>query len=242
MIASETKKNAPSVQLKKVAVVLSGCGYMDGSEITEAISALIALSEAGAEATCFAPNINFKAISHYGNDKTENHRNVLVEAARIARGKIHDLSDLIEKNFDAIVFPGGFGAAKNLSSWATDGSNGQINADIMRIIIAFHRAAKPIGAICIAPALVAMALGNRIGKKTELPPVSASVSLTVGDDIETAKEIEKTGAHHIKCPVTDYVSDRDNKVLTTPAYMYDAKPHEVFTGIRKMIRELVEMA
>jgi enhancing lycopene biosynthesis protein 2 len=217
--------------MKKVAVVLSGCGFKDGAEITEAVSSLIALSEAGAETVCFAPNQEFQATSHCDYPQASEKRNVLVESARICRGKIHELSELKESEFDAVVFPGGFGAALHLSSWGTEGAKSKINADVKRVISSFHKAAKPIGAICISPVLVAKVLG------------SEGVNLTIGNDTATANEIEKTGALHVKCDVTDYVSDRDHKVLTTPAYMYgEAKPSEVFTGIRKMIRELVEMA
>lgn len=217
--------------VKKIAVVLSGCGHLDGAEITEAVSTLIALSETGADVMCFAPNEKFHTVAHYGQTgEAGGERNILVEAARIARGQIHDLRELHEKDFDAVVFPGGYGAAKNLSTWAVEGANAKVHPEVARVITEFHKAAKPIGAICIAPTLVAKVLG------------SEGVNLTIGDDLTTAREIEKTGAQHVKCAVTDYVSDRDHKVLTTPAYMYDARPHEVFTGIRSLIRELVEMA
>jgi enhancing lycopene biosynthesis protein 2 len=158
-------------------------------------------------------------------------RNALEESARIARQHVAPLSDLREKDFDAVVFPGGFGAAKNLSDWASAGARATVLPDVRRVITEFHKSSKPIGAICIAPTLVAKVLG------TEHPEV------TIGTDPETAAEIEKTGAQHTKCAVDDYVSDRDHKILTTPAYMYDdAKPHQVFTGIRRMLTELVEMA
>jgi enhancing lycopene biosynthesis protein 2 len=217
---------------KKIAVVLSGCGNRDGSEITEAVSVLIALSELGAEAVCFAPDQEFEP-SHYvgGIPTSASKRNALEESGRIARGSISPLAQLNEKDFDAIVFPGGMGASKTLSSWATAGAKTSIQTEVKKAIVAFHRASKPIGAICIAPVLVARVLG------AEHPEV------TIGDDAETASEIEKTGARHTKCVVTDYVSDRDHKLLTTPAYMYDkATPFEVFTGIRRMLTELVEMA
>lgn len=221
---------ATSSNKKKVAVVLSGCGFLDGAEITEAVSSLIALSEAGAETLCFAPNESFQVTAHHGKQDGQATRNVLAESARIARGQIQDLRELHERDFDAIVFPGGYGAAKNLSSWASDGAKAKVNPEVERVLREFHKAGKPIGAICISPALVAKTLG------------ATGVNLTIGNDVATAAEIEKTGAVHVKCAVTDYVSDRDHKILTTPAYMYDAKPHEVFTGVRKMIRELVEMA
>jgi enhancing lycopene biosynthesis protein 2 len=217
---------------KKIAVVLSGCGFLDGSEITEAISVLISLSELGAEVSCFAPDQEFPA-AHYvhQSDGAASTRNALEESARIARKHVSPLTSLNEADFDAIVFPGGFGAAKNLSSWATAGAKTPVLTEVRKAIVAFHRASKPIGAICIAPVLVARVLG------AEHPEV------TIGDDAETAAEIEKTGAKHTKCAVDDYVSDRDHKILTTPAYMYgEAKPHAVFTGIRRMLTELVEMA
>lgn len=222
--------------MKRVAVVLSGCGFKDGTEITEAVSALIALSEMGAETRCFSLDQPFTVTPHAGGSAPSadasagEKRNILVESARIARGKIQDIRELREKDFDALVFPGGFGAALHLSNWAAAGANATVHPEVVRVITEFHKAGKPIGALCIAPTLLAKVLG------------SEGVNITIGDDLATAKEIEKTGAQHVNCAVTDYVSDRDHKVLTTPAYMYEAKPHEVFTGIRKVIRELVEMA
>lgn len=215
--------------MKKVAVVLSGCGFLDGAEITESVSSLIALSELGAQVQCFAPGETFPSTDHFSKKSAEP-RVALHEAARIARGHIQDLQSLREKDFDAVVFPGGFGAALNLSDWGKVGAKAKVHPEVARVIREFHSASKPIGAICIAPTLVAKILG------------SEGVNVTIGDDAETATEIEKTGAQHVRCAVTDYVSDRDHKVLTTPAYMYEAKPHEVFTGIRKMMAELVEMA
>lgn len=216
--------------MKKVAVVLSGCGFLDGAEITESVSTLIALSELGAEYACFAPEMRVPTVAHYGQDAAAETRNTLVEAARIARGRISSLAELQATGFDAIVFPGGYGAAKNLSNWAEAGAGANVHPEVERVIREFHKADKPIGVICIAPTLVAKILGEK------------GVSLTIGNETETAAEIEKTGAQHVKCAVDDYVSDRDHKVLSTPAYMYEAKPHQVFTGIRKMLRELVEMA
>ena len=215
--------------MKKVAVVLSGCGFLDGTEITEAVSTLISLSELGAEATCFALNEDAPSTDH-ATKAPQGSRNMLSESARIARGNAKDLTTLQEKDFDAVVFPGGFGAALNLSDWGKVGAKAKPHREVTRVIRAFHKASKPIGAICIAPTLVARILG------------SENVNVTIGNDPATAAEITKTGAEHVQCAVTDYVSDRDHKVLTTPAYMYEAKPHEVFQGIRRMIGELVEMA
>lgn len=218
--------------MKKVAIVLSGCGFLDGTEITEAVSTLIALSELGAEATCFAPNENAD-VAHYieAAAASSEKRNILEESARIARQQVSPLTDLRERDFDAVVFPGGAGAETNLSDWATAGAKAKVLPDVRRVILEFHKAAKPIGAICIAPTLIARVLGD------------VHPEVTIGDDASTAAEIEKTGATHTRCVVDDYVSDRDHKILTTPAYMYSrAKPHQVFKGIKRMLTELVEMA
>lgn len=216
--------------MKKIAVVLSGSGYLDGSEITEAISTLIALGQAGASYECFAPDDTFPAVNHLSQEPA-GERNALEEAARIARGKIKSTHELKEEDFDALIFPGGYGAAKNLCDWGAKGSGCSVRPEIESAILAFHKASKPIGAICIAPALIARVLGPQ------------GVTVTIGTDSATAEEIEKTGAHHEKCAVTDFVTDRQQKIVTTPAYMYDdAKPSEAFQGIRGLVGEVTEMA
>lgn len=215
--------------MKRIAVVLSGCGFLDGSEITEAISTLIHLSDNNVEYKCFAPNKSYPQKNHLSKNE-EGKVNALEASARISRGEIYPLSTLSENNFDGIIFPGGYGAASNLSNWASKGSQSQVDEDVSKIIKAFYLASKPIGAICIAPTLIAKVLGTH------------GVTVTLGNDPENAKEIEKTGAIHETCKVTDFISDREHKVITTPAYMYEAKPHEVFQGIGKLVKELVEMA
>lgn len=216
--------------MKKIAVVLSGSGFKDGSEITESVSLLIALNQAGAAVTVFAPNQEFDSVNHLTGEATGK-RNVLVEAARIARGQIHDLATLHSKDFDALVLPGGFGAATQLSSWAKEGAKCSVNKDLEKLILEFHEASKPIGAICIAPVILAKVLGHK------------KVTVTIGDDASTISEILKTGAQHEECPVDDYITDRETKVVTTPAYMYgDAKPNQVFAGIFGLAHEIVEWA
>lgn len=218
--------------MKNIAIVISGCGHQDGAEITETISSLIALGQNHAQFQMFAPNINFTPINHLTSEKHTTHqqRNCLEEAARLARGSIADLKTLQEKNFDALLFPGGYGAATHLSNWAEKGAKGQVLPEIEQIIMDFHKASKPIGAICIAPTLLAIVLGSK------------KVSLTIGDNKEHALEIEKTGAQHIECPVDDYITDRLHKIISTPAYMYKTQPCMVFKGISGLIKELVEMA
>jgi enhancing lycopene biosynthesis protein 2 len=214
---------------KRIAVVLSGCGHKDGAEITESVSTLIALSEVGATVRIFAPDTHFKVSHPFQSSPTGETRNVLIESARIARSEIQPLSELKASDFDGLALPGGFGAALNLCTWANDGAKCSVLFDAERVIKEFFAAEKPIAAICIAPALVARVLGHE------------GITLTIGRD--EGGEIAKTGAVHENCAVTDYVTDREFRVISTPAYMYgEAKAFEVFTGVRGAIRELVEMA
>ncbi len=215
---------------RKIAVVLSGCGYLDGTEITEAVSSLIALDQCGVHYACFAIEKEVPAVDHISKLEESNMRCTLAEAARIARSEVKTLKDLQETDFDGVLFPGGFGAAKNLSTFAVEGSKGKVDKEVLRILQTFHAASKPIAAFCIAPATVALALGKH------------GIELTIGNDKETANEIEKTGAQHIDCAVDDFVTDRENKVITSPAYMYETTPAKVFAGIQKAVREFVEMA
>lgn len=217
--------------MKKVAVVLSGCGFKDGSEIAEAVSLLVGLNQAGAEVSCFAPDIQIPVTDHLTGKPSGETRSLLAESARIARGHIKSLDKLHAKDFDAVAFPGGYGAAKNLCNWAEKGAQCEVNPEVKRVILDFYNSSKPIGALCIAPVVVAKVLGDK------------KVTVTIGDDAETAAEIQKTGAIHEECPVNDYITDRESKVVTTPAYMYgDAKPNEVFAGIFGLAHELVEWA
>lgn len=216
--------------MRKIAVVLSGCGYQDGSEITEAVSTLIAIGQLQATYQCFAPNQAFTSKDHVTGAKEEE-RNTLVESARICRGEVQEISKLNPKDFDALIFPGGFGAALNLSDWAEKGSDCKVLPDVVRVISEFHDQSKPIGAMCIAPVLVAKILGDR------------EVTLTIGNDKETAAEMEKLGAIHEDCDVDDFITDRAHKVVTSPAYMYgDAQPSQVFRGISALVKEVVEMS
>jgi enhancing lycopene biosynthesis protein 2 len=216
--------------MKKVAVVLSGCGFKDGAEITESVSTLIALSDLGVDYQVFAPDTQVPSTNHLTGTPQEA-RNVLAESARIARGKIKNVKDLDPADYDALVFPGGYGAATVLCGFAKAGAKCDVNPEIKRTIEEFYAREKPIAAICIAPALIARVLGER------------GITVTIGNDKDTAAEIAKTGARHESCPVEDYVTDREHKIVTTPAYMYDdAKPNQVFKGIRGALKELVEMA
>ena len=216
---------------KKIAVILSGCGNKDGSEITEAVSLIVGLSSAGCHIEYFAPNQEFTPKNFLTNQALPEKRNIMVEASRISRSHMKDLQNLKADDFDGLAFPGGMGAALHLSNWSEAGAKCKVHPLVEKAIVDFHKQSKPIAAICIAPTLVAKTLGKH------------RVSLTIGSDPETAQEIEKTGAQHIDCPVTDYISDREHKIISTPAYMYgSAKPHEVFQGISGLVKEFIEMA
>jgi enhancing lycopene biosynthesis protein 2 len=217
----------------KVGVVLSGCGFLDGSEISEAVLTLLALDRAGAEVTCLAPDVEQAGVvDHKQKTAAEETRNVLVESARISRGKIVDIARAKAADFDAIVLPGGYGAAKNLSNFASAGAAARVEPGVAKLLREAHRAKKPIGAWCIAPATLAAALRDE----------RVHVKLTIGSDEGTAKALESMGAKHLVCSVDDIRVDEDNRIVTTPAYMYDARISQVATGIDKAVAALLRMA
>ncbi|XP_074613743.1 ES1 protein homolog, mitochondrial-like [Acropora palmata] len=222
-----------------VAVVLSGSGVFDGTEIHEASAVLVHLSRAGADVSIYAPDIpQMHVLNHTKGEVTEGEtRNVLVESARIARGKISSLADLDVTSHDAVVFPGGFGAAKNLSSFAVEGTGCKVNKDVQQAMTAFHVAKKPIGLCCIAPVLAAK--------------VIPGVEITVGQDKDdggrwpyagTASAVVEMGAKHVNRDVLEIHVDEENKVVTTPAFMCETKVHEVHDGVGKMIEAVLKLA
>jgi len=216
--------------MKKIVVVLSGCGVYDGSEIQEAVFTLLAIDRQGCEAVCMAPDVDLSVINHLTSQETGEKRSVLVESARIARGVIRDIKGVTAAELDAIVFPGGFGAAKNLCDFAMKGSAASVNPEVSRLLKEMAVAKKPIGAVCIAPALIAAVLGREF-----------SPTVTIGTDAGTAAEIDKTGAIHQACPVTEFVIDRKNKLVTSPAYMLAERISEVAEGIDKCVKEVINL-
>eukprot|EP01098_Paradermamoeba_levis_P008104 TRINITY_DN3370_c0_g1_i2.p1 TRINITY_DN3370_c0_g1~~TRINITY_DN3370_c0_g1_i2.p1 ORF type:complete len:249 (+),score=95.54 TRINITY_DN3370_c0_g1_i2:91-837(+) len=228
-IVSSFRPSSSSSSKKKVAVVLSGCGVFDGTEIIEAVSVTVHLSQLGAEATFFAPNIKqYHVINHAQGKEEQSARNVLVESARIARGEVSELSELKATNFNAVIFPGGFGAAKNLSTFAMDGSGMKVNKDVQRVLEEFNAAKKPIGLCCIAPVLAAKVLPG--------------VTVTVGSDENVATQIQALNSKAVEKKVTEIVYDEKFGVVTTPAFMCNAPSHEVFQGIGSMVKKVVELA
>ncbi|MFN3485001.1 MAG: isoprenoid biosynthesis glyoxalase ElbB [Planctomycetota bacterium] len=217
---------------KKVGVLLSGCGVMDGSEIHEAVLAMLALDRAGAEIVCLAPNREqADVIDHLTGAPQAERRNVLVESARIARGRIRDVRTVRAAELDAIVLPGGYGAAKNLSTFARDGAKAQADPEVARLLREMHREGKPIAALCIAPAVLAVVLGKEVHPE-----------ITIGTDQATARTLETMGARHVPTPVSDVVVDRKNKIVTTACYMLATRISQVADAAEKAVRALLELA
>ncbi len=219
--------------MKKIAVILCGSGFKDGSEIRESVGVLWALSQTPVSVQCFAPDApQADVVNCLTNQPVPGEtRNMLVESARIARGQVLPLSQLDPKAYDAVILPGGFGAAKNLCTFATQGASGSVRDDLGRILVSMHEMGKPIGAVCIAPAVVALALKGK------------GLELSVGEPGEAASELEKLGHKHVATRPNEAHVDTRNRVVTTPAYMFDDAPlHEIFTGIKKLVDEVVAMA
>ncbi|GAB3485041.1 isoprenoid biosynthesis glyoxalase ElbB [Azotobacter salinestris] len=215
---------------KKVAVILSGCGVYDGSEIYESVLTLLRLDQRGAQVQCFAPNVpQLHVIDHYRGEETQESRNVLVEAARLARGNIKDVREGKVEAFDALILPGGFGAAKNLSDFAVSGADCTVQPDVLAFAQAFAQAGKPVGLICIAPALAARIYGP-------------GVVCTIGNDPDTAATLTRMGAQHENCAVDEIVVDPQRKLVTTPAYMLAKSISEAASGINKLVDRVLELA
>ncbi len=217
--------------MKNIAVILSGSGVFDGSEIYESVLTFLRLEHNGARYQCFAPNIEqLHVINHLTGEVAEGEkRNVLVEAARLARGDIKDLAEANPDDFDALIIPGGFGAAKNLSDFAVKGSDCSINEELVRFARAIHQAGKPVGLICIAPAMTPKLLGN-------------GIQCTIGNDAGVAEAINSMGGQHEACGVDQIVVDQANKVVTTPAYMLAGSISEAASGINRLVDEVVKLA
>ncbi|MGY2187329.1 Enhancing lycopene biosynthesis protein 2 [compost metagenome] len=214
---------------KKVAVILSGCGVYDGAEIYESVITLLRLDQRGAQVQCFAPNIaQLHVINHLTGEEMPESRNVLVESARIARGEIKDIREADAEDFDALIIPGGFGSAKNLSNFAIEGTGCTVQPDVLALTEAFAEAGKPVGLICISPALAAKIYGP-------------GVTCTIGNDTDTAAALNKMGATHKECAVSDIVEDKARKLVSTPAYMLAQTISEAAGGINKLVDRVLEL-
>ncbi len=218
--------------MKKVAVLLSGCGVFDGAEIHESVLVLLALDRAQARILCTAPNVpQHHVVNHLTRQPVPGEtRNVLVESARIARGDIRPLDQLVPAEVDAVILPGGFGAAKNLCTFALAGPGYQVEPQVARFLQEAHRLGKPLGFVCIAPALAAKLFG------------AEHLEFTIGTDAETARALQGDGARHQPCSVHNVVVDRRLKIVTTPAYMLAQRISEAEAGINKLVQAVLEMA
>jgi len=211
--------------MAKIGVVLSGCGVYDGSEIHEAVITLLAIDRAGAEAVCMAPDVNqLHVINHLTGEPAAGE-------SRIARGNIRDIAGVKATDIDALMLPGGFGAAKNLCDFAVKGAECSVNPEVARLVREIVNAKKPLAAVCIAPALIARVLGG-----DRLSP-----SLTIGTDAGTAAALETMGGKHVDCPVREFVVDKQNKLITSPAYMLAGRISEAAEGIEKTVKALLEL-
>lgn len=213
---------------KKFAVVLSGSGVYDGAEIHESVMSLYAIQLNSCNYQIFAPDINqHHVINHISGDEMDEKRNVLVESARIARGQIKDLAEYDPQEYDILLFPGGFGAAKNLSSFAFDGPNCTINPDVEKAIINTFKAKKPIGALCISPVLLAKVL--------------IKVEVTIGQDEGTSSALETMGAKAVKTSHREIIIDKENRIVTSPCYMLDANLLDIAEGAKNTVKALLEL-
>jgi enhancing lycopene biosynthesis protein 2 len=230
-IGTSTQQALKGIQMaKKIGVLLSGCGVFDGAEIHEAVLTLLFLDRAGASAVCMAPDMDqLHVIDHYTQQTADEHRNVLVESARIARGEIQDVGTVSADSIDALILPGGFGAAKNLSDFAVKGPDARVHPQVQRLLEEMAGRSKPIGAVCIAPATVVRALSRR------------SPKVTIGNDSGTASAIESMGGTHTVCGVTDICVDEKNRIVTTPAYMLGPGIKEVASGIEKLVNKVLSL-
>jgi len=216
--------------MTKIAVILSGSGYLDGTAVREAVIALLALDRAGVSYQCFAPDIKqMHVVNHITGEEEAGQRNVLVESARIARGDVKELGQAKESDFDAIIMPGGFGMAKNLSDIAVNGKSGKIYPPLQSLLKDFWHAKKPIGAICISPAILTAALAD-----------NAQIEVTIGSDADGL--IDGLGGKHKDCHTSGYCVDLQNKVVSCPAYMSEDPLKDVADGIEKLVAEIINMA
>lgn len=216
---------------KRVAVILSGCGVYDGAEIHESVITLLRLDQRGAQVQCFAPNVaQMHVINHLTGEEMPESRNVLTEAARIARGDVMDVRELRAEQFDALILPGGFGVAKNLSNFAVEGAGCSVQPDVLAAAQAFAQAGKPVGLICIAPALAVKIYDE-------------GVTCTLGaEDDPAVAGLTAMGGQHVECTVEDIVEDTERKLVTTPAYMLAESIAQAAAGINKLVDRVLELA
>ncbi|MCD4742052.1 MAG: isoprenoid biosynthesis glyoxalase ElbB [Desulfobacteraceae bacterium] len=214
---------------KKVGLLLSGCGKLDGSEIHESVVTILALDRAGVEIVYMAPDIEFTVANHLTCEDTNERRSTLIESCRISRCEIENIENIKTSDIDALILPGGFGAAKNLCNFADKDADAVVHPYVEQLILKMNEHSKPIGAICIAPVVIAKILGQK------------NIKLTIGNDITTASAIEDMGCTHVDCAVDNIVTDHANKIVTTPAYMLGPSIKDIAMGIEKLVGKILSM-
>lgn len=224
----------------KIGVIFSGSGVYDGTEIQEGVFTLLSIKKVGADAVCFAPDINqHHVVNHITGEEMKETRNVLVESARIARGDIQNLDAFDASQLDALVLPGGFGAAKNLTTWAFSGPDGEINEMVKNAILSMVKAGKPIAGLCMGPTVIAKALEGS----------GVASTLTVGSTEEPSpyeidaisQGMEKTGATAVMKTVEEISVDTENKIVTAPCYMMEADILQIRNNVQKAVDALVKL-
>lgn len=216
----------------RFAVILCGSGYLDGSEIRESVAVLTALSSHDVEVQCFAPDAPVAHVMDHlkGHAVLGETRHQLTEAARIARGQILSLHELKPSQFSGVLIPGGYGVAQNLCNFAEAGAQATVRPEVQTLLESFHRQKKPIGAICIAPALVALCFRGM------------GMELTLGPPSDASREVEKLGHHPVRTEVDECHVDAKHRIVSTGAYMFDDPPlYQVFYGIQKVVDEMMEL-
>jgi enhancing lycopene biosynthesis protein 2 len=215
--------------MKRIAVILAGCGNRDGSETHETLSVLLAIDKRGMQYQCFAPSGEFTVFNHIESKATEEKRNLMIEASRLCRGDIKPLSEYDESQFDALMLPGGMGAAQNWSDYAFKGSAMSVNEEVASAVRKTNAANKPIGALCIAPMILAKVLGDK------------NPTITLGTKCQAAEDAIALGCKHQECTAEQVAIDKENKLLTTPAYMVATHIAQIFEGSDNLIQALSEM-
>lgn len=216
--------------MKHIAVILHGCGVNDGTEIHEAVCTMLGLQRHGAKLSYFSPDMPQKrVVNHLIDEEVSEQRSMLVEAARLARGDVKSWDQCRSSDFDGIVIPGGTGTAFNLCDFATAGEKMRVEPFLEKLLLSFHEQSKPIGAVCIAPVILAKVFGSK------------GARVTIGTDEGVAEKVTRMGAVHVNCAVDECIVDEAHKLVTTPAYMLGQNAHEIFKGISALADELIRM-
>ena len=214
--------------MKNFAIILAGCGVYDGAEIHEAVMTIYAVIKNGAGYQLFAPDIaQHHVVNHLTGTEMPEKRNVLVESARIARGNIKPLTDLDMRDFDALIFPGGFGVAKNLCSFAFKGADCEVHPQVIKVVRDAVSLRKPVGALCISPVILAKVLGD--------------VTVTVGPDEGDAANVNAMGARHIATKHGDVIVDEKHKLFSTPCYQLESTIVQIAEGTDNIVKKMLKV-